>query len=42
VLTILSVDTKKKKLVGDFKNAGRTWRPTGEPEAMRDPDDRRP
>ena len=23
----ISVDTKKKELVGDFKNAGRTWRP---------------
>ena len=28
---VLSVDTKKKELVGDFKHAGRTWRPTGEP-----------
>jgi Rhodopirellula transposase DDE domain len=28
---VLSVDTKKKELVGAFKNAGRTWRPTGEP-----------
>ena len=31
----LSVDTKKKELVGDFKNAGRTWRPRGEPDAVR-------
>ena len=31
----ISVDTKKKELVGDFKNAGRTWRPQGEPEAVR-------
>jgi transposase len=31
----ISVDTKKKELVGDFKNAGRTWRPKGEPEAVR-------
>jgi hypothetical protein len=31
----ISVDTKKKELVGDFKNAGRTWRPRGEPEAVR-------
>jgi hypothetical protein len=23
------VDTKKKELVGDFKNAGRKWRPKG-------------
>lgn len=31
----ISVDTKKKELVGDFKNAGRTWRPTGDPEPVR-------
>lgn len=31
----ISVDTKKKELVGDFKNAGKTWRPRGEPEAVR-------
>ena len=31
----ISVDTKKKELVGDFKNTGRTWRPQGEPEAVR-------
>jgi hypothetical protein len=31
----ISVDTKKKELVGDFKNAGREWRPQGEPEAVR-------
>jgi hypothetical protein len=31
----ISVDTKKKELVGDFKNSGRTWRPTGSPEAVR-------
>jgi len=28
---VVSVDTKKKELVGDFKNAGRTWRPKGQP-----------
>jgi len=28
----ISVDTKKKELVGDFKNGGREWRPKGEPE----------
>jgi Rhodopirellula transposase DDE domain len=28
---VISVDTKKKELVGDYKNPGRTWRPTGEP-----------
>lgn len=31
----ISVDTKKKELVGDFKNAGREWRPKGEPEKVR-------
>ena len=31
----ISVDTKKKELVGDFKNAGREWRRQGEPEAVR-------
>ena len=25
---VISVDTKKKELVGDFKNGGREWRPT--------------
>jgi hypothetical protein len=29
------VDTKKKELVGDFKNAGREWRPKGDPEDVR-------
>ena len=28
---VISVDTKKKELVGEFKNAGREWRPAGEP-----------
>ena len=32
---VISVDTKKKELVGDFKNAGRTWRPKGQPEEVR-------
>ncbi len=31
----ISVDTKKKELVGDFKNAGREWRPRGTPEEVR-------
>jgi hypothetical protein len=31
----ISVDTKKKELVGDFKNAGREWRPQGQPEDVR-------
>ena len=29
---VVSVDTKKKELVGDFKNAGREWQPKGQPE----------
>ena len=32
---VISVDTKKKELVGDFKNAGRQWRPKGQPEPVR-------
>ncbi len=32
---VVSVDTKKKELVGDFKNGGREWRPKGEPEKVR-------
>lgn len=32
---VISVDTKKKELVGDFKNAGREWRPAGVPERVR-------
>jgi DDE family transposase len=32
---LVSVDTKKKELVGDFKNAGREWRPKGKPELVR-------
>ncbi len=32
---VISVDTKKKELVGDFKNAGQAWRPRGEPEEVR-------
>lgn len=29
---VISVDTKKKELVGDFKNSGREWQPKGMPE----------
>ena len=29
---VISVDTKKKELVGDFKNAGKEWQPKGSPE----------
>ena len=32
---VISVDTKKKELVGDFKNPGADWRPKGEPEKVR-------
>lgn len=32
---VISVDTTKKELVGDFKNGGREWRPQGQPEAVR-------
>ncbi len=32
---VISVDTKKKELVGLFKNNGQTWRPQGEPEEVK-------
>ena len=32
---VISVDTKKKELVGDFKNGGRELRPQGDPERVR-------
>ena len=31
---VISVDAKKKELVGDFKNAGKQWRPKGDPQAV--------
>ena len=31
---VVSVDTKKKELVGNFRNAGREWQPTGSPPAV--------
>jgi hypothetical protein len=31
----ISVDTKKKELVGDFQNRGREWHPRGHPEKVR-------
>ena len=31
----ISVDTKKKELVGNFKNGGREWRPRGTPQRVR-------
>src|SRR5665811_1894855 len=32
---VISVDTKKKELVGDFANGGTEWQPKGEPERVR-------
>src|SRR5258708_16018190 len=32
---VIAVDTKKKELVGDFKNGGREWQPKGEPVPVR-------
>jgi len=32
---VISVDTKKKELVGDFKNGGREWQPKGKPVPTR-------
>ena len=32
---VISVDTKKKELVGAYKNGGREWQPTGEPEPVK-------
>jgi hypothetical protein len=31
---VISVDTKKKELIGNFKNAGREWQPEGEPDLV--------
>jgi hypothetical protein len=31
---VISVDTKKREIVGDFKNPGRTWRRKGEPKEV--------
>ena len=31
---VISVDTKKKELVGEFKNGGREWQPKGEPDEV--------
>jgi hypothetical protein len=38
----ISVDTKKKELVGRFKNGGRAWRPHGHPELVKVHDFRDP
>ena len=32
---VISVDTKKKELVGPYKNGGREWRPCGDPERVK-------
>jgi Rhodopirellula transposase DDE domain len=32
---VISVDTKKKELVGAFKNGGQEWRPSGSPEQVK-------
>ena len=32
---VISVDTKKKELVGAYKNGGREWQPKGEPEQVK-------
>ena len=32
---VVSVDTKKKELVGEFTNKGREWQPAGQPERVR-------
>jgi len=32
---VVSVDAKKRELIGDFKQNGRTWRPTGNPTKVR-------
>ncbi len=31
---VASVDTKKKELIGEYKNGGEEWQPTGEPELV--------
>lgn len=35
---VISVDAKKKELVGDYKNSGRTWRKEGQPELVNEYD----
>jgi Rhodopirellula transposase DDE domain len=32
---VISVDAKKKELIGDFKNGGQEWRPRGKPHRVR-------
>ena len=35
---VISVDAKKKEIIGDFKNNGQEWHPQGQPEKVRDHD----
>jgi hypothetical protein len=32
---VISVDTKKKEMVGPYKNGGQEWRPAGDPEQVK-------
>jgi hypothetical protein len=32
---VVSADTKKREMIGDFKNSGHEWRPRGSPEEVR-------
>ena len=32
---VVSVDTKKKELIGEFRNGGREWRPQGDPQRVK-------
>jgi transposase len=35
---VVSVDTKKKEMVGEYRNGGRQWRPAGDPVRVNDHD----
>ncbi len=35
---VISVDTKKKELIGEYKNGGQEWQPKGKPEHVSDHD----
>lgn len=35
---VISVDTKKKELIGNYANGGKEWQPSGEPERVNDHD----
>src|SRR5439155_18559186 len=35
---VVSVDTKKKELIGNYKNSGHEWEPEGEPRRVRSKD----